>query len=135
MILVDTCVILDLVRDDPEWAGWSSSQLARHEGRLAVNPMIFTELCYAAGSATEVNGLLDDLSLEYLEFSREALFIAARAFGMYKRRGGIRTAPLPDFFIGAHARALNIPLLTRDITRFRSYFPDLAIISPEKEEN
>jgi len=131
MILVDTCVILDLVHDDTEWAEWSAVQLSRYEGRLAANPMIYAELCYAAESSAEVDGLLDDLSLEFLEFPRQALFLAAKAFRAYKQRGGVRTAPLPDFFIGAHARAINGALLTRDVARYRTYFPDLAVIAPE----
>ena len=78
----------------------------------------------------EAEALIAMLGLVYLELPREALFLAARAFRQYRRRGGTKTSPLPDFFIGAHALVLGIPILTRDISRYRTYFPEVRLISP-----
>ena len=130
-VLVDSNVILDVTNDDPVWADWSDAQItALQPAGLLVNPLIYTELCAGAVSASEVDKVLTELKLEFRELSHEALFLAAQAFLKYRRQGGTKTAPLPDFFIGAHAEVHGIPILTRDQGRYKTYFPNVALICP-----
>lgn len=128
-VLADSNVIIDIVRQDPRWAGWSLDELSRHED-ACVNPIIYAELCYQDTSVEEVDQLLGDLSLRFVQLPRASLYLASQAFREYRRRGGTRNAPLPDFFIGAHAAVLGIPILTRDVKRYRAYFASVELISP-----
>ncbi len=130
-VLVDSNVILDIVNDDPVWGDWSDGQVTMLQpAGLLINPMIYSELCARSDATTEVDQLMIQLKLEFLEFSREALFLAAKAFLLYRQRGGTKSAPLPDFFIGAHAEAIGIPILTRDQGRYKTYFPSVPLICP-----
>lgn len=129
-MIVDTNVLLDITEQDENWADWSQSQIGDHATRLVINPLIYTELCYESGDAQEVDDILLMLGLRYEEIPRSALFLAAQAFRLYRERGGAKTILLPDFFIGAHAAAINLPILTRDIARYRTYFPEVALICP-----
>ena len=129
-ILVDTNVLLDLTEKDDQWADWSQDQMNLYVGRLVVNPIIYSELCYEAGRVEDVDAVLITLGVGFEELPRQALFLASQAFRSYRQRGGNKTSPLPDFFIGAHAAALGIPILTRDIARYRSYFPEVELICP-----
>ena len=130
-VLVDSNVILDIASDDPKWGGWSDAQVTKHHRRgLVINPIIFAELCAGAENMSDVEEVVSGLKLEYRELPREALFFAAKAFLQYRRRGGTKTSPLPDFFIGAHAVVLGIPILTRDKGRFATYFPKVRLICP-----
>lgn len=130
-VLVDSNVILDITSDDPVWADWSDAQVTAHQRKgLMVNPIIYAELCAGAGEASEVDRVLSDLKLGYREFSRAALFLAAKAFLQYRRHGGGKTTPLPDFLIGGQAEALGIPILTRDRGRYQTYFPNVPLICP-----
>lgn len=129
--LVDSNLILDVATDDPVWGAWSDVQLTRHQKKgLVVNPVIYAELCAGANDPSEVDDLMTELRLEFRELSREALFLAAKAFLHYRRRGGAKTSPLPDFFIGAQAESLGIAILTRDPARYRTYFPKVKLITP-----
>ncbi len=129
--LVDSNLILDVVTDDPVWGAWSDTQITKYQKRgLLVNPVIFAELCAGAEGVSEVDALLTELKLEFRELTREALFLAAKVFVEYRRRGGVKTTPLPDFFIGAQAEALGIAVISRDPARFRSYFPKVKLITP-----
>jgi len=129
--LVDTSLILDVATDDPVWGEWSDAQLTKHQkDGLLVNPVIYAELCAGADQSSEVDVLLKELKLEFRELTREALFLAAKAFLRYRRRGGTKTLPLPDFFIGAQAESLGIALITRDPARFGTYFPKVKLIVP-----
>ena len=130
LVLVDSNVVIDITSRDPDWEAWSAQQLATFAGRLMINPVIYAELCFPLPSAEDADQLIAYLGLKYREFSRESLFLAAQAYKIYRQRGGIKTAPLPDFFIGAHAAALGIPIITRDITRYQTYFPSVTLISP-----
>jgi predicted nucleic acid-binding protein len=130
--LVDSNVILDVVTDDSEWGDWSASMLAdaAQQGRLVINPLIYAEV--ACGFA-RIEDLDAALPAEY--FTREPLpwpaaFLAARAFLSYRRRGGSRPTPLPDFFIAAHAAVAGYTLLTRDRRRYKTYFPKLRLVEP-----
>lgn len=133
MILVDTCVLLDVVQDDPHWAGWSQEQLeqAGERGGLMIDPVVYAEFSVWYDDMDKFEETLDAFSLGFEELPRAALFLAGKAFRQYRARRGTRTSVLPDFFIGAHAAVREIPILTRDITRFRRYFPTVALLAPE----
>lgn len=129
-ILVDTNVISDVIHGESDWTVWAIKNLSQHYDELNINPIIYAELCCRAKSTQELDALLNGLGFQYLELPRDALFQAAQAFLTYRHRGGSKTSPLPDFFIGAHAAALDIPILTRDIDRYKTYFPSVTLITP-----
>ena len=134
MVLVDTNVLLDLVTDDPRWAALSQARLdaAALRGPLAINPVVYAELSVAYRRIEELESMVAKAGLRLEAIPREALFLAGKAFVDYRRtRGGSRTGVLPDFFIGAHAAVLGVPLLTRDARRYRTYFPTLELIAPD----
>lgn len=132
MLLVDTCVLVDVLQGDPVWAPWSMAQLRAqaHLHPLGINPVIYAELSHSFNTIHEVDQTVDKLKLQLLEIPRPALFLAGRAYLQYRKRGGIRQGVLPDFFIGAHATVQGWPLLTRDAARFRTYFPTLEVLAP-----
>lgn len=132
MLLVDTNVILDVVENDPEWAAWSQSQLdaASLKFSLVINPVIYTELSIAYRRIEELEAMIKSSELRLESIPREALFLAGRVFLKYRQRRGSKSGVLPDFFIGAHAAVAGIPLLTRDVSRYRTYFPSLELIAP-----
>jgi len=130
LVLIDTNVLSDVIHADPKWEPWAESRILEHFGNLLINPIIYAELACRATSVAELDATLAPFGLEYLEIPKEALFLAAQAFRVYRKRGGTRTSPLPDFFIGAHASVLAIPILTRDATRYQTYFPDVRLIAP-----
>jgi len=130
-VLVDSNVVLDVVTDDPLWADWSDEAITRHQaGGLIVNSIVYSELCAGAASPVEVDELLESLKLGFQEIPRDGLYLAAKAFLQYRRQGGTKTSTLPDFFIGGHAQAVGIPILTRDTARYQTYFPKVELISP-----
>jgi len=131
--LVDTNVFVDIWSRDPEWGEWSAAALAETAERdeLAVNPVIYAELCPPFASEPELDRLLTEAGIERLPLPYAAAWPAARAFVAYRERGGARTAPLPDFFIGAHALVADIPLMTRDPRRYETYFPGVRLIAPQ----
>ena len=133
MILVDTNVLLDVVLDDPKWAEWSQGQLeaASLMHRLAINPVVYSELSMAFARIEELEGVLADATLSYEQIPREALFLAGKVFFDYRRRRGTRQSVLPDFYIGAHAAVCQWPILTRDVGRYRTYFPSVRLIAPQ----
>ena len=135
MILVDTNVLLDVVEDDPKWADWSQGQLdaLSLRDRLCINSVIYAELSIAFERIEELESVLKDGELELLEIPREALFLAGKAFVRYKRQRGSKRNVLPDFFVGAHAAVTGMPVLTRDVSRYRSYFPGVELIAPGGE--
>lgn len=130
IILVDTNVLLDITEHDELWADWSQEQMSRYLGRMVVNPMIYSELCHESEDPDDVDAILLTLGVDFREIPRLGLFLAAQAFKLYRQRGGGETAPLPDFFIGAHAAAVGIPIITRDVGRYRTYFPGVELICP-----
>jgi len=134
MILVDTNVLLDVVLDDANWADWSQRQLdaASLRGAICINPVIYAELSIAFGRIEELEVVLAEGGFEVEEIPREALFLAGKAFLHYRRgsRASVKRNVLPDFFIGAHAAVRGLPILTRDIGRYRTYFPTVELISP-----
>jgi predicted nucleic acid-binding protein len=133
VILVDTNVLLDLVLEDRTWADWSQHQLesASIHHRLAINPVIYSELSIAFARIEELESMLADAALAYEEIPCEALFLAGKAFVDYRRRRGAKSGVLPDFYIGAHAAVAGWSLLTRDASRYRSYFPTVRLLAPD----
>ena len=130
-VLVDTNVIIDVITDDPDWADWSIRQLEAHEPHgLAINPVIYAELCFGFSAAAPVDALVKQFGLSWHEVPRPGLFKAAKAFEAYRRRGGAKLSVLPDFFVGGHAEAAGMPVLTRDTCRYRTYFPAVRLICP-----
>lgn len=131
--LVDSNVILDLVTDDPKWGQWSADALARagDESPLAINPLIFAEISIGFATVEELEELLPPEDFARLALPYEAAFLAGKAFLSYRRRGGRKSAPLADFYIGAHAAVSGLRLLTRDARRYRTYFPTVQVIAPE----
>ncbi|KUM24138.1 DNA-binding protein [Mesorhizobium loti] len=132
MTLVDTNVLLDLVTDDPKWADWSLSQLeaASLDGPLLINDAVYAELAVRYERIEHLEAFVGGAGLEMTSMPRAALFLAGKVFALYRRAGGSRTGVLPDFFIGAHAAVAQLPLLTRDVRRYRTYFPSLKLIAP-----
>ncbi len=131
-LLVDTNIILDIIEDDPDWAEWSQSQLEAASLRfeLVINPVIYAELSVAYQRIEELEAMLKSAKLGLESMPREALFLAGKVFLKYRQRKGTKTGVLPDFFIGAHATVAGIPLLTRDVSRYSTYFPKLKLIAP-----
>lgn len=130
--LVDSNVILDVVSEDAEWGDWSASMLARaaESGRLIINPLIYAEVSCGFDRIEDLDDALPAGYFVREQLPWEAAFLAARAFLMYRRRGGTRRAPLPDFYIGAHAAVAGYTLLTRDRRRYADYFPRLRVVAP-----
>lgn len=128
MILVDTNVILDILTDDKVWGEWSYQTLESQRSILAINAIIYSEISFKI----ETIEFLDEaLSLfKRLELPYEAAFLAGKAFLHYRKKEEKKISPLPDFFIGAHASILKIPLVTRDVSRYKTYFPKIQLIHP-----
>ena len=129
-VIVDSNIIIDIAGESGDWTEWSMQKLHEHTGGLLINPIVYAELCSPLDSVSDVDNLVAYLGLKYLEIPKEALFQASQAFLNYRKRGGAKTSPLPDFFIGAHAAVLEIPILTRDVARYRTYFPTVELICP-----
>ena len=130
--LVDSNVILDVITDDREWGDWSADQLAEaaHTGTLIINPVIYAEVSVGFERIEDLDEALPASYYRRLPLPFEAGFLAGQCFVKYRRRGGDRRSPLPDFYIGAHAAITGFTLLTRDARRYKTYFPSLHIIAP-----
>ncbi len=133
MVLVDSNVLIDLMTEDERWFGWSSAALREAAGRswLVINPIVYAEVSVGWARMEALDEALpeDMFRREALPFA--AAFLAGKAFAAYRRRGGEKRSPLPDFLIGAHAAVAGHTLLTRDAARYRTYFPGLPMIAPE----
>jgi hypothetical protein len=130
--LVDSNVILDILTEDAEWLDWSASALAAQAdaGPLVVNPLVYAEVAARFDRIEDLEAALPAAFYERRALPWEAAFLAGRTFIRYRRKGGQRRSPLPDFYIGAHALIGRMTLLTRDARRYRAYFPALRIIAP-----
>jgi predicted nucleic acid-binding protein len=130
--LVDSNVLLDLLTKDATWSAWSATALEQcaNEGPLYINPLIYAEVSIGFNRIEEVEEALPETTFRRLPLPSEAAFLAGKAFLHYRRQGGSRRSPLPDFFIGAHAAVANLRLLTRDASRHRTYFPTVQISAP-----
>lgn len=131
-VLVDSNVLIDILGADSAWAGWSQRALidARDVARLVINPIIYAEVSTGFATIEDIERVLprDVFARESLPY--EAAFLAGKCYLDYRRRGGVRTSPLPDFYVGAHAAVAGYRLLTRDARRYRTYFPTLELIAP-----
>jgi predicted nucleic acid-binding protein len=132
-ILVDSNVILDIVTEDKKWFQWSSDALAMYAGTyiLVINPIIYAEVSIGFDRIEDVEMVLAPSFFRRDPLPWEAAFLAGKCFLAYRKKSGRRRSTLPDFFIGAHAAIARIPLLTRDVSRYRAYFPKLKLIAPD----
>jgi predicted nucleic acid-binding protein len=132
VVLVDTNVLLDVLEDDARWAGWSQGQLdaAGATDTLAISPIIYSELSMAFSRIEELEAVLADAALTVEQIPREALFLAGKVFLRYRRSRGTKRSVLPDFYIGAHAAVMQWPILTRDVSRYQTYYPTVPLITP-----
>ncbi len=130
--IVDSCVLLDVFTNDPKWFPWSSAALAKQadQGSLIINPVIYAEVSIRFSRIEDLEAELASALMEHRPIPKEAAFLAGKAYLRHRRQGGEKTAPLPDFFIGAHAAVAGLPILTRDPRRFATYFPSVPLISP-----
>lgn len=131
-ILVDSNVILDVLTEDPQWFEWSAQMLTNYadQGDLVINPIIYAEISIGFNQLKELEAALPEDFFRRDPLPYAAAFLAGQSFLEYRRRGGERRSPLPDFYIGAHAAVAAMPLLTRDVNRYRTYFPSVSLITP-----
>lgn len=131
-VLVDSNVLLDVLEDDPVWYAWSAEHLAAsaEQGALIINPIIYAEVSVGFERIEDLETVMSADAFERRSVPYEAAFLAGKCFVAYRRAGGVRRSPLPDFFIGAHAAVEGLTLLTRDATRYQTYFPRLKLIAP-----
>ena len=131
-VLVDSNVILDVFLDDPNWAEWSQSKLDEFSSmtKLFINSIVYSEVSIGFERIEELESALLRGGFQLLEIPKEALFLAGKAFLKYRKNRGIKRSPLPDFYIGAQAAIFKMELITRDTSRYRTYFPTVKLISP-----
>jgi len=131
-VLFDSNVLLDIATADPTWLAWSQGQLqaAASVGSILINPLIYAEIAPAFDSQSNLDQWLDPAIFQRITLSFGAGWLAAEAFIKYRRSHGTRTSPLPDFYIGAHAEFSGLTLVTRDLSRYQTYFPNVTLITP-----
>lgn len=131
-VLVDSNIILDVFLNDLKWADWSESKLEEysHYSTLYINTIVYSEISIGFKLIEELENAINKAGFQMLEIPKEALFLAGKVYLKYKKSKGVKRSPLPDFFIGAHAAVLNLDLLTRDVSRYQSYFPTVKLIAP-----
>ena len=132
-ILVDSTIILDIFLDDPKWAEWSESKLEKFSSisKLYINPVVYSEVSIGFKRIEDLESALNRGGFQMLEIPKEALYLAGKAYLKYREKGGTGISPLPDFYIGAQAAILGMDLITRDASRYRTYFPTVKLISPK----
>lgn len=130
--MVDSCVLLDVLTEDPKWFSWSSEQIAQaaENGFIIINPVIYSEISISFERIEDIESIFSDDVFVYRPIPKEAAFLAGKCFLKYRRSGGNKSLPLPDFFIGAHASIEGLPLITRDVKRFQTYYSTLKLIHP-----
>lgn len=131
-ILVDSNIVLDLFLNDPKWADWSETTLEKYACRtiLFINAIVYSEISIGFERIEDLESAVSRAGFQLLEIPKEALFLAGKVYLKYRRGKGIKRTPLPDFYIGAQAAVLHLPLITRDVSRYRSYFPTVKLITP-----
>ncbi len=131
-VLVDSNIILDIASEDKRWGIWSAEALATaaNEAVLVINPLVYAEVSIGYPNIEDLEMALPVSLFRRDELPYEAAFLAGKCFLTYRRRGGARRSPLPDFYIGAHAAVADFRLLTRDAGRYQSYFPTVDLIAP-----
>jgi predicted nucleic acid-binding protein len=131
-MLVDTNILIDVLNNEPRWADWSIHQL-RVQSKihvLTINPVIYSELSCTFSKIEDLDDVVQVMGLKYVQMPKPALFLAAKAFQAYRKKGGTKNNILGDFFVGAHAAVSRLPVLTRDIQRYKTYFPSVQLVSP-----
>jgi len=133
--LVDSNVLLDVLTEDRSWLAWSEEALvqAAESGPLLINPIIYAEVSIRFSRIEDLEDALPSTDFGRAPLPWEAAFLAGKAFAAYRRRGGVKTSTLPDFYVGAHAAVAELPLLTRDAGRYRTYFPTVHLITPDTQ--
>lgn len=131
-VFIDSNILLDVLTEDPKWFDWSSAALAAaaDRNRLVINAVVYAEVSVRFSRIEDLEAALPAQLIEREAIPFEAAFLAGKCFQTYRRRGGVRTTPLPDFFIGAHAAVAGYDLMTRDVGRYKTYFPRLTILYP-----
>ena len=131
-VIVDSNVILDIFTEDRRWLSWSSNALERiaNESRIVINPVIYGEVSIRFERIEELDEALPSAIFEREDVPYEAAFLAGKAYLAYRRQAGTKSSLLPDFYVGAHAAIRSYRVLTRDVARYRTYFPKLSLISP-----
>ena len=129
-------MLLDVITDDEQWADWSGQEIAAamDVGRVVINPLIYAEVSVGCRTIEELEELLPAAAYEREPLPYLAGFAAGKAFLRYRRGGGEKRSPMPDLYIGAHAAITGYRLLTRDVRRYRTYFPTIEIIAPPQAE-
>lgn len=132
-VFVDSCVLLDLFTDDKDWGEWSENILEKYSqtNTLYINSIVYTEVSIGFKKIEEVEKAISELNIKVLEIPREALFLTGKAYLKYRKNKGTKNSPLPNFFIGAHVSVEKFSLITRDINKYKTYFPKVKIIHPE----
>jgi predicted nucleic acid-binding protein len=132
-VLIDSNVLLDVMTEDEGWFAWSAEAVDRaaDRHRLVINAVVYAEVSIRFSQIEELDAVLPTTMFEREAVPYEAAFLAGKCFLTYRKRGGTRRSPLPDFFIGAHAAVAGYTLLTRDAKRYRAYFPKLSLIAPD----
>jgi len=132
-ILIDSCVLLDLFTNDHRWADWSEKILYEFSqtNTLYINTIIYTEISIGFTRIELLDEAIDQLDIKVLEMPREALFLTGKTFLKYRRNRGTNNSSLPDFFIGAHAAVSRFTLVTRDVARYNTYFPQINLVTPD----
>ena len=135
-VLIDSCVLLDLFTADQCWSDWSEKILSEYSqnNTLLINSIIYTEISIGFQYQEEVDEAITQMGIVVAEIPREALFLAGKTFLSYRRNKGTKYAPLPDFFIGSHASVAKLKLITRDVAKFKTYFPQIDLILPNELE-
>lgn len=136
-VFVDSCVLLDLFTDDPNWADWSENILEKYSktNTLYINSIVYTEVSIGFNKIEEVEAAIAELGIKVLEIPREALFLTGKVFLQYRKNKGTKKLPLPDFFIGAHATVSQLELITRDSAKYNTYYPQLKLIDPKSVDH
>jgi len=131
-VLVDSNIVLDVFLNDPKWADWSESKLDEYDqsGILYINSIVYSEISIGFRRIEDLESAIAKAGLQMLEIPKEALFLAGKTYLEYKKRKGTKRTPLPDFFIGAQAAVQNLDIITRDVSRYQSYFPTVKLIAP-----
>ena len=132
-VLIDSCVLLDLFTNDPHWADWSEATLDKYSqtNTLYINTIVYTEISIGFNKIEQLEAAISSLNVKVLEIPREALFLTGKAYLKYRKNRGTKNSLLPDFFIGAHSAVSQLNLLTRDLSKYKRYFPQIKLIHPE----
>ena len=132
-VFIDSCVLLDIFNADRTWGNWSSNILhsLSNENQLVINIIVFTEIAFNFDSSDKLMNTLELLNIQVLDIPFNAAFNVSRIFKSYRKNKGDKKSPMPDFYIGEHAKTLGVPLVTRDTARFKTYQPNLKLITPD----